>query len=99
MKLNPWQPETNKVNLAVLGKLLEELGELTAIVSRCIIQGIDEQEPTTKISNKVALQNELADVEAGLFVATIHFNLDYQTIAIRRARKIEHKLEWHKLIT
>lgn len=99
MPLSPWQPETNKIKLAVLGKLSEELGELTAIVSRCIIQGIDEDDPITGIINRVYLEDELADVLAGIFIVMKHFDLDDQAIMVRRAEKVELKLEWHKLIT
>jgi hypothetical protein len=96
--LNPWQPERDPVRLAVLGKLAEELGEAGAIVARCIIQGIDESEPVTKVANREALTKELADVWATGTMAIELFGLSSADIARRVERKIQHLRAWHKLI-
>lgn len=50
-----WIPMTNLVDLAHLGKLLEECGELTGITARCIIQGIDEADPESGKKNHLAV--------------------------------------------
>lgn len=96
--LNPWQPETNPLRLAVLGKLAEELAECSAIVSRCIIQGIDESEPETKVLNREALEKELADVHATIADVMQHFNLRMGFMSTRIRLKREHLARWHKLL-
>ena len=95
---SPWQPENGKVNLAVLGKLGEELCELGAAINRCIIQGVDEKHPVTGKPNKEWLEDEVADVGAGLEIIISHFNLDMGRMDERYEMKKEHKLAWHKLI-
>jgi hypothetical protein len=70
---SPWKPEADPVNLAILGKLSEELGELSGIVSRCIIQGIDGREPRSDVANRAALQDEIADVAACIMIAVERF--------------------------
>lgn len=94
---SPWHPMQEPVDLKHLGKLLEELGECTAAVSRCLIQGIAESEPVTGKLNRDWLQDEVADVRAGLELVTRHFGLDRSHIADRTARKIVHLSQWHKL--
>lgn len=96
--LNPWQPETDSLSLAILGKLAEELGEGSAAVARCIIQGIDEREPVTGKLNREWLEDELADIEAQIAVAKARFLLDGDRMAQRTARKVEHVRSWHKMI-
>lgn len=51
-----WQPITNKHDLAVLGKLGEEATELGSAIFRCIIQGLNEREPTTGKVNRQWLE-------------------------------------------
>lgn len=96
--LNPWQPESNPITLAVLGKLAEELAEASGIVARCQIQGVGEREPVTLVQNREALQNELADVMATTEMAIKRFGLDVVAMRVRADRKIEHLTRWHQLI-
>ena len=93
-----WIPMTNLVDLAHLGKLGEECGELIAIVSRCIIQGIDECDPETGVPNRVSLMKEIADVKAMSELAEERFNLDKVEIEARKERKKAMKRDWHKMI-
>lgn len=64
--INPWFPEPDPVLHQALGKLLEEVNELGAIAARCLIQGYHEEEPVTHKLNRVALREEMADVEAAM---------------------------------
>jgi hypothetical protein len=96
--LNPWRPITDAQQLRVLGKLGEELGEASAIVSRCIIQGVDEAEPVTGKLNRVALENELADVLATIRQTVQHYGLDEARMAERGERKRAHLEAWADLI-
>lgn len=93
---SPWQPEAGAVRLAVLGKLAEELGELSAIVARCIIQGIDESEPRTGVLNRDALAKEMADVSANIAICRDHFKID--PLLQRQVGKMAFLDEWHELL-
>lgn len=93
-----WRPETDLIRLAVLGKLAEELAEAGAIVARCIIQGIEECEPETGLPNRIALEKELADVQAAAGHAIAAFNLDTLLMQRRAAMKFKHKQLWHDMI-
>lgn len=94
-KLNPWKPETDPQRIAVLGKLGEELGELTQMVNRCIIQGLEESEPVTGVPNRVALQKEIADVLATTTLAILYLKLDGDFVAQRGAGKAEELGGWY----
>lgn len=95
---SPWQPENDKVHLAVLGKTGEEAGELVSALFRCVIQGVDGKHPVTGKSNRDWLQDELADVLAGIHLTVDRFNLDYAEITRRCEMKKQHKRKWYKLI-
>src|SRR4051812_36337432 len=82
--LSEWQPITNKHNLAALGKLGEEASELCSAICRCIIQGMDELEPTTGKPNRQWLEEEIADVMALTTLAIQELDLDMPTIMERR---------------
>lgn len=92
--VSEWQPMTDIVGLAVLGKTMEECGELIAAMSRCINQGIDEREPTTGKPNKQWLEDEVADVEAMLAHVKTRFDLDLVRVVRRRDRKYVYKGTW-----
>lgn len=95
--LNPWHPITNSVDLKHLGKLGEELGECSAAVARCIIQGINETEPTTGKPNREWLEEEIADVIANTTLVVGRFDLDDQRIAARAVKKIAQLRTWHDM--
>jgi len=86
-----WQPITDKKILACLGKLGEELNEGGSAASRCIIQGVDEVEPTTLKPNRQWLQEEIADIIAMCGLAITELGLDEDAIA----KRIEYKLKYH----
>jgi hypothetical protein len=96
--ISPWQPTSNKVDLAVLGKLSEELGEAQQIVARCIIQGIWESDPITGETNIEMLEKELADVEACTGITIERFDLDYNKMSSRIDVKEAGFRHWHTLI-
>ncbi len=95
--MNPWHPMTDAVDLKTIGKLSEELGELSAIVGRCIIQGVDEAEPVTGVVNRIALENEIADVVGNIELVIKRFKLDDERIAERALKKIEQLVIWHNM--
>lgn len=94
---SPWHPMTDPVDLKHLGKLAEELGEAQAAVARCIIQGINEAEPSTKKPNRVWLEDELADVVANIALVVERFNLDEESMMARYAKKMKHLKQWHEM--
>lgn len=94
-KLNPWHPIKNSIDLKHLGKLAEEVNELGAAIARCIIQGVDECEPVTKKPNKVWLEQEIADVLAGINLTIERFKLDAKFISERSLLKEKRLQEWH----
>jgi hypothetical protein len=95
--LNPWHPMTDPVDIKHIGKLIEELGELQAALARCLIQGIDEQEPVSGVINRGWLENEVADVEAGLFLLKYRFGLDQEYMTNRSQKKTARLQEWHRM--
>lgn len=95
--LNPRHPTTNTVDLKHLGKLAEESGELGAAVSRCIVQGIAEAEPTTGKPNREWLEDEIADVAANSQLVIERFGLDKDRILERVRRKAAQLRTWHAM--
>lgn len=89
-----WQPITNKCDLAVLGKLGEEVCEAGAKLFRAIIQGMMEADPTSGKINKNAIEDELADIQAMIIHATLRFNLDSDRMQARTKAKFSYKLPW-----
>lgn len=92
---NPWVPETDPIRLAHLAKFAEELNECGAATMRCIMQGIDEKEPSTGKPNREWLQDEMADVLANMTLAIDCFDLDRHAIEQRKRFKMAHLLAWH----
>jgi NTP pyrophosphatase (non-canonical NTP hydrolase) len=94
--MNPWHPMTDARDLKTLGKLGEELGECSAAVARCIIQGINEAEPVTGKVNKVWLEEEIADVLTSIHLVRHRFDLDRAAIEARVEKKLPHLTWWHE---
>lgn len=95
---NPWVPMKEPIDVKHLGKLAEELGELQAAISRCLIQGINEKEPVTGKPNRQWLMEEMADVYANLELCFIHFNLPRTPVLERIHRKTEMLRKWHQML-
>ena len=91
----PWTPEKNAKILRLLGKLGEELGECSAAVSRCIIQGIDETEPVTNKLNRNWLTEEISDVLLNAHLAIDLLGLEANQINARWRRKEPLLRKWH----
>lgn len=71
-QISLWLPEPDTFAHQAIGKLIEEMGEATAIAARILIQGLDHANPKTGIANREALAKELADVSAAVrFVQVI----------------------------
>ncbi|WP_246658399.1 hypothetical protein [Rhizobium sp. FKY42] len=61
-----WLPEPDVFAHQAIGKLIEEMGEASAIAARILIQGLDQSDPKSGIPNRQALAKELADVAASI---------------------------------
>jgi hypothetical protein len=97
MPLSKWTPTTDLMMLRRMGKLGEELGELQAVAARCIIQGIDEVDPSSGRVNRQRLQDELSDVMAQCEVTISALGLDTSYIAQKTSLKKEHMAEWEAM--
>lgn len=91
---SPWKPETNPLRLAVLSKLVEELTECASIAARCIAQGLDEVHPVTGVPNRLALEEELADVDALVIGAMQRLRLDHKHVYARSDKKHAYGGKW-----
>jgi hypothetical protein len=96
--LNPWKPISNPLHLKQLGKLGEEASELCTVVSRCIIQGVDQSEPVTGKPNKLWLEEELADVLASIDRVMEGQNLDSEFILKRADMKRLRLIQWENML-
>lgn len=96
--LSPWYVETSSQRLRRFGKTLEELGELQAVVARCIIQGIGETDPSSGKLNSVRLEEEIADVYAQLSLLVEYFDLNSEFIHFRCLDKIDQMQTWDRLV-
>lgn len=92
--VSSWEPMQKSSDLAAIGKLGEECGELSTIISRCIIQGIDGLDPDTGKPNREALQDEIADVIALGYLNIRHFGLDIISLSVRVDKKQKMKQAW-----
>lgn len=96
-KLTKWTPTTDLMMLRRMGKLLEELGELSNVAARCIIQGIDEVDPGTHKVNRLRLEQEIADVCAHCFVTQEKLNLNEDYIIHRIGDKMNQMKQWEDM--
>lgn len=95
-----WVPMTgiDLIDAAHLGKLAEEAAELSGIIARIWIQGIDERDPETGKVNRHALTEEIADVLAMSELAVERLGLDAEYIEQRKRRKKAMKRAWHAML-
>lgn len=95
--MTKWVPTTDLLQLRRLGKTLEELGELTEVCARCIIQGIDAIDPKTGVANRERLWKETADVAAQINCTIRTFDLPCDDIDERVQHKEALMAEWEAM--
>ncbi len=96
--MNKWEPTMSPLILRRMGKTIEEAGELLDVCGRVIIQGIDEIDPGTDLTNRQRLENEIADVYAQLDETVLMLELKVSAISRRRAHKRGLMGEWEALL-
>ena len=92
-----WTPTTDLMILRRMGKLQEELSELSVVASRCIIQGIDEVDPGSGLVNRLRLEKEIADVYAQLDETMDRLELRSDFIYDRRLAKRDAMQRWEAI--
>lgn len=96
--INAWAAESNALFVRRLGKTGEECGELSAVVTRCIIQGVDGVDPSSGKTNRERLFDELADVQAQIDCCVETFAIDIFAFESRVLFKRERMGEWESLL-
>jgi NTP pyrophosphatase (non-canonical NTP hydrolase) len=92
--MNPWKPDACPQQARRIGKTLEELGELTAVLARISIQGMDEIDPSSGKTNRQRLLEETADV-IGQFECNVRaFDMDTVAMAERAEMKSQQMSQW-----
>jgi NTP pyrophosphatase (non-canonical NTP hydrolase) len=89
-----WVPMDDKIILAAIGKLGEEVSECAKAIFRAIIQGLDERDPKTQQTNIAALQDEIADVRGLTDLVANLLDMPADEIAERATMKRHHKEQW-----
>ena len=99
-----WQVITDPMQLRRMGKTTEELGELieavgrmVSVVGRITIQGIDEIDPSSGKTNRLRLEEEIADVYAQLDENISRLGLRDDLIQSRRQVKRGYMQEWEQM--
>jgi len=92
-----WIPETDLLALRRLGKTIEELGELVAVLGRSVCQGIDGIDPSSGESNIERMTKESADVLTQIRCNIAAFELSQQAIDLRIEDKSQKMAAWEAM--
>ena len=95
--MNKWQLESSVIVRRRMGKTGEELAELSSVVSRIQIQGLDAIDPGTGQTNRQRLIDETADVLAQCYSNIKSLDLPQDEIKQRTAVKMTLMDEWEGL--
>lgn len=92
--MNKWEPDADPHQARRIGKTLEELGELSAVLARISIQGLDAIDPASGLTNRERMFKETADVIAQLKCNTETFGMDLAALEERVNTKIAFMAQW-----
>lgn len=93
-KIAKWVSESDPHKVRRLGKTLEELGELVAVLARCLIQGSGEVDPSSGRLNLDRMQDEMADSLVQMRLTMNSFHADVEKIDERMDTKEREMREW-----
>ena len=96
--MNPWVPDADPHQARRIGKTLEELSELSCVLARISIQGMDGIDPASGKSNRERLIDETADVLAQCYRNMHKLNLPVKRILERILQKDAQMDEWDRLL-
>lgn len=94
MTMQPWVSPTDPHEIRRLGKTVEELGELVAVLGRTLCQGLGGVDPASGETNIHRIEKETADVQAQIGCNVMSFALDQDWMASRTAEKMRQMGEW-----
>lgn len=94
MATEPWVSTLTQHQARRVGKTIEELGELLAVLGRLTIQNLDDIDPGTGKTNRQRFHEETADVLAQLFCNDGAFKMDQFMMERRIDEKITLMGEW-----
>jgi len=77
-----------------LVKLIEECGELTQVCGKKLAYYHGDTHPDGRGPLSKRMEEEMADVLAAMYVVTVAFDLNWGSIAERRATKIDTFAKW-----
>jgi hypothetical protein len=89
-----WVPDSDPHQARRVGKTLEELGELSAVLARISLQGMQGVDPETGQTNEMRLQQETADVLAQINCNIRSFQMNQSAIDERVRWKELRMAEW-----
>lgn len=92
--MNPWKPDDDPRQARRIGKTTEEVNELGAVLARISIQGLDAIDPGSGKTNRVRLEEELADCFAQFDQTIDYLKLNRDLIAKRATVKSLQMDEW-----
>ncbi|OWK26267.1 hypothetical protein AJ87_02730 [Rhizobium yanglingense] len=96
MSITLWKPESDVLIHQALGKACEEATELAGIQARCLIQGLNENEPVSGKPNRQALFEEIADLDAAVQWLRELVNDEYD--GHRADRKLNGFRRWQRIL-
>lgn len=95
----PWVPTNDPFEVALAGKALEELSELSKVISRMLIQGFDGVNPTTGKTNIQELREEIGDAFTFTIMLADYCGIPEDAVEERIEKKLNFCgpwLEWLK---
>jgi hypothetical protein len=95
---SPWVPISSPILIAIIGKTLEELGELISALGRMLIQGVQGVDPKTGKTNTQMVTEEIADVNAKTAELVDELGLDTEEIHKRSLAKVAFSGSWFNWI-
>ena len=78
-------------------EIMRSVGGCVAAVARCIIQGVDEAEPSTGKINRDWLREAMIEVRCSCAAVINEYRLDSDVIMSRMTFKRGHLTRWHQM--